>query len=103
MSWLLGWFQSDYKLTLVFIILLIRHVIHFQKSDQGTPIGYMYEFDCKSQIGTEESGWLSVAFEHRVIYSHLLLTSALYKQKKAKENEFAIRCINTYNKTKLKN
>jgi hypothetical protein len=41
---------------------------HFQKSEQAQPIGYMYEFDCKYQIGTGDGDkdWISIGFEHQV-------------------------------------
>ncbi|XP_053379079.1 macrophage mannose receptor 1-like isoform X2 [Mercenaria mercenaria] len=46
----------------------VEKAIFSSKSEQGQPIGYMYEFDCKAQQGTEDGDWLRIAFEHQVGY-----------------------------------
>ncbi|XP_060555854.1 macrophage mannose receptor 1-like isoform X1 [Ruditapes philippinarum] len=39
-------------------------------SEQNSPIGYMYEFDCKQKLDMtpDQPGWYKVAFEHKVGY-----------------------------------
>lgn len=38
--------------------------------DQGSTVGYMYEFDCKQKLDESQTqqGWFAVAFEHKIGY-----------------------------------
>lgn len=48
----------------------VEKSVYPTKSQQVAPIGYMYEFDCKGQIGSDNGDWISIAFEHQVGYLH---------------------------------
>ncbi|XP_053389588.1 uncharacterized protein LOC123527742, partial [Mercenaria mercenaria] len=39
-------------------------------NEQGSPIGYMYEFDCKQKLDLQQGtqGWFEIAFEHQIGY-----------------------------------
>ncbi|XP_060593952.1 aggrecan core protein-like [Ruditapes philippinarum] len=55
--------RSDYKCVCSYSV---ETNVYATPSEQGDVLGYLYEFDCKPDVGQSDDEWFTVAFEHKL-------------------------------------
>ena len=62
----MGWSKADYECVCNYNV---ENPVFPTPNEGGTPIGYLYEFDCKALVvqgGNAPPGYMKIAFEHQV-------------------------------------